>query len=413
MRGWSRVLVLLGMATVGLVAAPTASAGPPWPLIYPTTGTVEGIIGDDRDGGSRSHAGIDITNAPGDADRGTDIFASYRGTAYVRRDNDPVGAGLYIEVVHGNGYTTRYLHLDSALVGNGAQVRKGQHIAEMGDSGSGGVHLHFEVRNPNCQSPPANPPLPSGVCDINPSFPRGSRITPKSDIGQDFFLAPSDVAPFTHEWSFIATQHTDFFGRPVTPGELTLWVEGVPAWGVTGLWNGQGGSDVINRLLQSAEAKAELHGVVRLYYAAFDRHPDGGARTWLNKSLTSVANGLINSGEGRNKGLPTMSVNNYVRALYVGALNRTPSASEVSYWAGQVGSKGRPAVMVAISESGEHKNLRRGLTETQAAYVAMLHRGADQGARDYWVPLLRGNAAASFYLVNMIRSSSEYRNRVN
>ncbi len=409
-RKWTKLLLAIAtMASTWVVAAP-ALAGPPWPLINPTTGTVEGIIGDPRDGGSRSHAGIDITNGPGDTDRGTDIFASYRGTAYVRRQSG-VGAGLYIEVVHGNGYTTRYLHLDSALVGNGAQVRKGQHIAEMGDSGTGGVHLHYEVRNPNCQSPPASPPLPSGVCNINPSFPRGSRITPKSDIRQDFFLAPSDVAPFTHEWSFIATQHTDFFGRPVTPGELTLWVEGVPAWGVTGLWNGQGGSDVINRLLQSAEAKAELHGVMRLYYTAFDRHPDGGARSWLNKSLTTVAGGLINSGEGKNKGLPTMSAENYVRALYVGALNRNASASEVSYWAGQVRSNGRPAVMVAISESSEHKNLRRGLTETQAAYVAMLHRGADSGARDYWVPLLRQNAAASYYLVHTIRSSAEYARR--
>jgi len=409
-RKWTKLLLAIAtMASTWVVAAP-ASAGPPWPLINPTTGTVEGIIGDDRDGGSRSHAGIDITNGPGDTDRGTDIFASYRGTAYVRRQSG-VGAGLYIEVVHGNGYTTRYLHLDSALVGNGSQVRKGQHIAEMGDSGTGGVHLHFEVRNPNCQSPPASPPLPSGVCNINPSFPRGSRITPKSDIRQDFFLAPSDVAPFTHEWSFIATQHTDFFGRPVTPGELTLWVEGVPAWGVAGLWNGMSGTDVANQLLQSAEAKAELHGVMRLYYTAFDRHPDGGARSWLNKSLSTVATGLLNSNEGKSK----LSTNPeaYVRKLYTNGLNRTASASEVSYWAGQVRSRGRAWVMVAISESGEHKGIRRGLDVVQAAYVAMLHRGADAGARDYWVPLLRQNAAASWYLVETIRKSAEYNRLIN
>jgi murein DD-endopeptidase MepM/ murein hydrolase activator NlpD len=406
-RSWSKFLVIAATSFVALIAAAPASAGPPWALIHPTTGDVGGTIGVCRgDGCSRLHEGIDIHNA-----RNTDIYASYRGTARVREQPYGVGCGLYIDVIHANGYFSRYCHLERALVADGQAVRKGQHIGEMGDSGNAittPVHLHYEVKNSGCSTTTPRGTQP-GVCNINPAFPTGTRVNARTDMPIDFFLAPSDVAPFTHEWSFIATQHTDFFGRGVTPGELTLWVEGVPAWGVTGLWNGQGGSDVINRLLQSDEAKAELHGVMRLYYTAFDRHPDGGARSWLNKSLSTVATGLLNSNEGKSK-LPN-NPEAYVRKLYTNGLNRNASASEVSYWAGQVRTRGRAWVMVAISESAEHKGIRRGLDVVQAAYVAMLHRGADSGARDYWVPLLRQNAAASWYLVETIRKSAEYARR--
>jgi len=56
------------------------------------------------------------------------------------------GYGNMIELNHGNGYVTRYGHNQTHLVAEGATVKKGQQIAQMGSSGrSTGPHVHFEV----------------------------------------------------------------------------------------------------------------------------------------------------------------------------------------------------------------------------------------------------------------------------
>jgi hypothetical protein len=55
--------------------------------------------------------------------------------------------GRWIEINHGNGYTTRYAHLSVQSVRVGQQVVRGQKIGEVGSTGgSSGPHLHFEER---------------------------------------------------------------------------------------------------------------------------------------------------------------------------------------------------------------------------------------------------------------------------
>lgn len=87
----------------------------------------------------RMHNGLDIAAKTGTpinaADGGKVVYAGYKGAF-----------GNLVEIDHGNGYKTRYAHASKIHVKVGDKVYKGQHIANVGNTGrSTGSHLHFEV----------------------------------------------------------------------------------------------------------------------------------------------------------------------------------------------------------------------------------------------------------------------------
>lgn len=88
----------------------------------------------------RMHWGLDIaaklnTNVLA-ADSGTVTFVGWKGDF-----------GKTVIVDHGNGKTTLYAHLNGWAVSVGQEVKKGQVIAYVGNTGrSTGPHLHFETR---------------------------------------------------------------------------------------------------------------------------------------------------------------------------------------------------------------------------------------------------------------------------
>lgn len=86
------------------------------------------------------HPGIDIANRTG-----TPIYAADDGYV-VLSGRDTWGYGNQVVIDHGNGYKTRYAHLNTILVKAGDTVKKNQQIGTMGSTGrSTGPHLHFEV----------------------------------------------------------------------------------------------------------------------------------------------------------------------------------------------------------------------------------------------------------------------------
>ncbi|MHB9142111.1 MAG: M23 family metallopeptidase, partial [Paludibacter sp.] len=87
----------------------------------------------------RFHEGMDFT-----APIGTDIFATGNGT--VVRAGWEQGYGNCVQINHGYGYLTLYGHMSAIKVHAGQQVKRGDIIGLVGNTGkSTGPHLHYEV----------------------------------------------------------------------------------------------------------------------------------------------------------------------------------------------------------------------------------------------------------------------------
>ena len=90
-------------------------------------------------GASTFHNGVDIGSP-----YGVQIVAALAGTVKFAGYNS--SGGNYIEIDHGNGYVTKYLHCSKLLVSKGDTVMQGQVIGLVGSTGiSTAPHLHFAV----------------------------------------------------------------------------------------------------------------------------------------------------------------------------------------------------------------------------------------------------------------------------
>jgi lipoprotein NlpD len=110
--------------------------------IWPAQGTV--LAGFDE----AKNKGMDISGKAGDA-----VMASADGRV-VYAGAGLRGYGNLIILKHNNTFLTAYAHNQTLLVKEDQSVRKGQKIAEMGNSDADRVKLHFEIRR---QGKPVDP----------------------------------------------------------------------------------------------------------------------------------------------------------------------------------------------------------------------------------------------------------------
>jgi murein DD-endopeptidase MepM/ murein hydrolase activator NlpD len=86
------------------------------------------------------HAGLDFT-----APQGTPIYATANGVVSTA-GNLGNGFGNHVVIRHGYGYETLYGHMFRIKVRNGTQVKRGEIIGWVGNTGkSTGPHCHYEV----------------------------------------------------------------------------------------------------------------------------------------------------------------------------------------------------------------------------------------------------------------------------
>lgn len=88
----------------------------------------------------RMHHGVDLAGRSG-----TPILATRSGVVSLAT-YDHYGYGYYVEIDHGDGFSSLYAHMTHFIVRPGQVVSQGQVIGYMGTTGgSTGVHLHFGV----------------------------------------------------------------------------------------------------------------------------------------------------------------------------------------------------------------------------------------------------------------------------
>ena len=108
----------------------------------PVCGTISSPFGYREhpvEGEERFHYGVDLA-----ADTGTTVSCFADGT--VTAVGESSSYGKYCIVTHSGGYTTLYAHCSHITVSSGAEVARGEKIAEVGETGMAtGPHLHFEL----------------------------------------------------------------------------------------------------------------------------------------------------------------------------------------------------------------------------------------------------------------------------
>lgn len=117
-------------------------------MLTPVNGKITSRFGDARS--TAPHNGLDIA-----APLGTPIIAPLKGIVTANYNNSKGGNQLLI--LHTNGITTGYAHLQTSLVKVGETVKRGQTIAKVGNTGqSTGPHLHFTVTKLGVKQNPEN-----------------------------------------------------------------------------------------------------------------------------------------------------------------------------------------------------------------------------------------------------------------
>ena len=153
MKKLSLILVLVGIAVISssFINKPVRKAKTKSfrslskSLAFPVAGkrsNIGSFWGASRDGGRRSHEGIDIF-----AKKGTPVVAITNGTIVSRGKTPKGGKVLWLKST-AHSWTAYYAHLDKQQVKEGQYVRKGQVIGTIGNTGNARhtpSHLHFGI----------------------------------------------------------------------------------------------------------------------------------------------------------------------------------------------------------------------------------------------------------------------------
>ena len=159
-----------GEYTLSIVTGPSLA----YPLRAPGKNHVQSFWGDSRDAGGRKHEGIDMF-----APKRTPVVAAADGTVTRVNENNLGGKVVWLRP-HNKNYVLYYAHLDEQLVTDGQDVKTGDTLGLVGNTGNAKntpPHLHFGIY----ASGGAIDPFPF----VNPDVKMPANITaPGNNIGK-------------------------------------------------------------------------------------------------------------------------------------------------------------------------------------------------------------------------------------
>ncbi len=205
-------------------------------------------------GASTNHRGVDYRAADG-----TNVYAAGDGTVIRagcqtnsvncgRTATGDITGGNIVEIDHGNGEVTRYMHLTNpASVGVGDTVRGGQVLGQSDSTGGVAAHLHFEVQHNGVA---VNPQLIYNqmatvtiAMAIDYEVQSGSQrqlpvtrgiLTPPDLARYDEIVDLTGVEPGPHRLQFVAVEPGGTLEvlaeAPLTVGQPFLGLTGAQLW---------------------------------------------------------------------------------------------------------------------------------------------------------------------------------------
>ncbi len=189
------------------------------PILFGITRThISPNFGDPRDGGARTHAGLDMM-----VFKGTPVVSPT--PAVVVRTGTGPSEGLYVYTANPGGETFVYMHLDKIgeEVSTGDVLKQGDLIGYVGNTGNasgGAAHLHFEIHN---ESGTSIDPYPRMLTE----FPVAEKINLLKDIfdqtSDDDALAEFLVRNFRITFTSAINQSI------ALPGQITDALARIPA----------------------------------------------------------------------------------------------------------------------------------------------------------------------------------------
>ena len=147
----SEAVMLASTGALRLVPGMKLANAPFIPSLWPVMGRITSRFGERLDpfgGEGEFHTGLDIASHYGD-----DVRAAADGVVVWVGNRS--GYGRVVIIDHGFGISTWYAHLSAYDIQEGMRVKRGDVIAQEGDSGRATApHLHFEVRINNAPVDP-------------------------------------------------------------------------------------------------------------------------------------------------------------------------------------------------------------------------------------------------------------------
>ncbi|MFI7134707.1 FG-GAP-like repeat-containing protein [Nonomuraea sp. NPDC050153] len=270
-RRFASAAMLLTVVAGGLVATSApAAAAPNYQLPFPCGQKWRLNTWDS------THApSLDMVREPQSETEGSLLVAPASGTVNQSFYHD--NAGNVIQINHGGGHFTTYIHLQSRAVSVGDRVTQGQTIGRVGHTGptsNGTPHLHFE------QGYDAN-----GDGTVTWGFEGAERVTARFD-GKAYGPAPGG------EWRNVESRNGcgNMFGADFNADGIgDIFSE---ATGTLNIWNGQGNNNFATR--------QEIGGG----WSAFSKPVAGDFNNDGISDLAAIKNGStlnIWNGEGGNE----------------------------------------------------------------------------------------------------------------